>query len=69
MTDPMTYPTYYRSSDRPHDRRHDELQYRPYDEFVMSGQFPTVAMYNIIPREENMFGDRASERHSVVIYL
>ena len=36
---------------------------------VLRGQFRTVVMSNIISREENMFGDRASERHSVVIYL
>ena len=51
-----------------HGRRHDELQHRPYDEIVMWGQFRTVAMSNIISREENMFGNRAF-RHSVVIYL
>ena len=35
---------------------------------VLQGQFRTVAMFNIISREENIFGDRPSKRHSVVVY-
>ena len=36
---------------------------------VLRGQFRTVVMFNIISREENIFEDRPSERHSVVLFM
>ena len=78
MTDPMTYPITDPVTDPMTDVMINSItdvminsitgHKTNLTKIVLRGQFRTVAMFNIISREENIFGDRPSERHSVVIY-
>ena len=70
MTDPMTYPITDPVTDPMTDVMINSItgHLTKLTKIVMGGQFRTVAMFNIISREENIFGDTPSERHSVVIY-
>ena len=71
MTDPMTYPITDRVTDPMTDVMINSVtgHLTKLTKIVMGGQFRTVAMFNIISREENIFGDRPSERHSVVLFM